>query len=131
MKVLLTGLFIICLVMTLQDPAKGQGFSISPARIFFTGNPGETISQTVTFGNTSAGTLSFVTRIQDWNRDSLGTKVYYDSNTLPFSNASWLTLSSSNNVAILPGENKQVNVSVTIPADAKKLTTSMLFFLHK
>ncbi|PIH00830.1 hypothetical protein CS542_03425 [Pedobacter sp. IW39] len=70
--------------------------------------------------------LSFVTRIQDWNRDSLGTKVYYDSNTLPLSNASWLTL-SSNNVAVQPGENKQVNVSMTIPANADKLTTSMLF----
>ncbi|MET4141591.1 hypothetical protein [Pedobacter sp. UYP1] len=124
---ILTGLFIICLAMTLPDPAKGQGFSISPARIFLTGNPGETVSQTVTFGNTSAGVLSFVTRIQDWNRDSLGTKIYYDSNTLPLSNANWLTL-SSNNVAVQPGENKQVNVSMTIPADAKKLTTSMLFF---
>ncbi|KIO78646.1 hypothetical protein TH53_02575 [Pedobacter lusitanus] len=94
---------------------------------FFSGNPGETVSQTVTFGNTSKTTLSFITRIQDWDRDSVGTKIYYDSNTKPLSNAKWITL-SSNAVSVQPGENKQVIVSLTIPPDAKQLTHSMLFF---
>ncbi|MBB5636571.1 hypothetical protein HDF26_001940 [Pedobacter cryoconitis] len=124
---LLTILFTLYLAPVLLNPAQGQGFSISPSRIFFTGNPGETVSQTITFGNTSGGVLSFTTRKQDWERDSLGTKVYYDSNTKPLSNAGWITL-SSNDVSVQPGENKQVIISLNIPADAKKLTSSMLFF---
>ncbi|WP_348619987.1 hypothetical protein [Pedobacter lusitanus] len=124
---LLTALFTLGLATLLLNTASGQGFSISPSRIFFSGNPGETVSQTVTFGNTSKTTLSFITRIQDWDRDSVGTKIYYDSNTKPLSNAKWITL-SSNAVSVQPGENKQVIVSLTIPPDAKQLTHSMLFF---
>lgn len=127
MRLLTTAIFTLSLVAMLLNTASGQGFSISPSRIFFSGNPGETVSQTVLFGNTSDKPLSFITRIQDWDRDSLGTKVYYDSNTMPLSNAKWITL-SSNAVTVQPGENKQVIVSLTIPAEAKKLTNSMLFF---
>lgn len=124
---LLTILLTVFLLSVLLNPVKGQGFSISPSRIFFSGNPGETVTQTITFGNSSDKALSFVSRIQDWDRDSLGNKIYYDSNTLPSSNAKWLTL-SGNAVSVQPGENKQIIISLTIPADAKKLTNSMLFF---
>ena len=130
MRLLTTAILTLSLAATLLNTASGQGLSISPSRIFFNGAPGETVSQTVLFGNTSNKPLSFITRIQDWDRDSLGTKVYYDSSTMPLSNAKWITL-SSNAVTVQPGENKQVIVSLTIPADpveTKKLTHSMLFF---
>ena len=120
-------LITLCLVPALIHTAMGQGFAISPSRIFMTGNPGETVSQTITFSNTSAAPLSFTTRIQDWNRDSLGTKVYFDSGTLPASNSKWISL-SNNAVVVQPGEVKQVIVSLNIPKDASVLTNSMLFF---
>jgi hypothetical protein len=122
-----TILFTFCLVPALLHTAMGQGFSVSPSRITFTGNPGETVSQSVTFSNNSPNALSFINRIQDWDRDSLGNKVYYDSNTRPLSNGKWISL-SANSVMIKPGEVKQVIVSLNIPADAKKLTHSMIFF---
>lgn len=120
-------LFTFSLVFALLHTAMGQGFSVSPSRITFSGNPGETVTQTITFSNSSSIPLSFVNRIQDWDRDSLGTKVYYDRNTRPLSNANWISL-SSNNTAIKSGETKQIIVSLTIPADANKLTHSMIFF---
>ena len=120
-------LFILCLVPALLNTAMGQGFAISPSRIFFNGNPGETVTQTVTFSNTSASPLSFTTRIQDWKRDSTGNKIYFDSGTQPASNARWITL-STNAIVLQPGENKEVIVSLTIPQDARTLTSSMLFF---
>lgn len=120
-------LFILCLVPALLNTAMGQGFAISPSRIFFNGNPGETVTKTVTFSNTSAEALSFTTRIQDWTRDSTGNKVYFDSGTQPASNAKWITL-SANAIVVQPGENKEVIVSLTIPQDVKTLTNSMLFF---
>lgn len=121
-----TIILTLSLVLTLSHTALGQGFSISPSRIFFTGNPGETVTQTITFTNTSPNALSFVTRVQDWKRDSTGTKVYFD-NLLPSSNAKWISL-SENAIIIQPGEVKQVIVSLNIPKDAHKLSHTMLFF---
>lgn len=123
----LTILSILSLVSALLTNAMGQGFSVSPSRLVFGGNAGETVSQSITFSNNSATTLSFINRIQDWERDSLGNKIYYDSNTRPQSNAKWISL-SSNSVEIKPGETKQVIVSLNIPQDAKTLTHSMIFF---
>lgn len=123
----LTILFTLSLVSALSHTVKGQGFSLSPSRVFFTGNPGETVSQTLTFGNSTKNTLSFVPRIQDFDRDSLGNKVYYAINTKPFSNASWISFSSSS-IVIPPGESKQIVVSLNIPAGSKRLTNSMVFF---
>lgn len=120
-------LFTFSLVFALLHTAMGQGFSVSPSRITFSGNPGETVTQTITFSNSSATPLSFINRIQDWDRDSTGRKDYYESNTRPLSNAGWINL-SSNNTVLKAGETKQVVVSMTIPADANKLTHSIIFF---
>lgn len=123
----LTILFTFSLALTLTHTAKGQGFSVSPSRVFFTGNPGETTSQTINFGNTSKAPISFTTRIQDWTRDSVGVKVYYEGGTQPSSNAKWLSI-ASNSIVIQPGEQKKVIISMQIPQDAKQLTHSMIFF---
>jgi hypothetical protein len=123
----LSFIFILSLVSALLTDAKGQGFSVSPSRLVFSGSPGETISQSITFSNNSPIVLSFINRIQDWDRDSLGNKSYYDGGTKPQSNAKWINL-SSNSVEIQPGETKQVIVSLNIPAGAKTLTHSMIFF---
>lgn len=127
MRISIHLLLTFCLVFALLHTAKGQGFSVSPSRIIFSGNPGETVTQTITFSNSSSTPLTFVNRVQDWDRDSLGTKVYYDRNTRPLSNANWINL-SSNNTVLKAGETKQIIVSLTIPADAAKLTHSMIFF---
>lgn len=105
----------------------GQGFSVSPSRLSFTGNPGETVAQTITLNNTSSVPLNFSSRIQDFDRDSLGNKIYYEANTRPSSNAKWLSMSSTS-IRVLPGESKKLNISMAIPVNAKTVTQSMIFF---
>ena len=124
---ILSLLFFFNLVLSLQHTVLGQGFSVSPSRITLTGNPGQTVTQAVNFTNSSNVPLTFGSNIQDWDRDSLGIKVYYPRNSRPASNASWLTL-SSNSVTIQPGQSHQLILSMTIPSTAKELTHSMLFF---
>jgi len=124
---LLSVLFFFNLVLLLQHTALGQGFSVSPSRITLSGNPSETVTQAVNFTNSSNAPLTFSSNIQDWDRDSVGVKVYYPKNSRSASNASWLTL-SSNSVTIQPGQSHQLILSMTIPATAKELTHSMLFF---
>ncbi len=116
-------MLFICSTLT-----HGQGISISPSRIFFTGEVGQTVSQTITFSNTSNSELTFVANLKDWDRDSLGVKKYYASGYLSHSNSSWLSL-LENTVSLAPGETKQINLSMRIPEDAAlQLTNSMLFF---
>ena len=107
----------------------GQGISVSPSRIFFEGQPGETVSQIITFGNSSANEFNFIPAIKDWERDSVGTKIYFPVGHLEQSNGSWLSL-SENTVRLNPGETKEVTLTMTIPeqAIAPLLTHSMVFF---
>lgn len=108
--------------------AYGQGISVTPSRIFITGEAGQTISQAIAFSNTSTNEFYFVASIKDWDRDSLGSKRYYPAGYKLGSNASWLTL-SDNTVHLTPGETKSVNLSMTVPQKASgQLTNSMLFF---
>lgn len=106
-----------------------QGISVSPSRLFFKGQPGETVTQIVTFSNTSKSELNFISSIKDWDRDSTGIKLYYPAGRLPVSNAKWLSLASSS-VSLAPGEVREVSLNMKIPEDggAARLTNSMLFF---
>lgn len=106
-----------------------QGISVSPSRVFFKGEPGQTITQSITFTNQSAAPFRFVSRIQDWDRDSIGTKVYYSQGQLPGSNAGWLSLSDPT-IDVPAGETRQVNLTMRIPENdnASRLSNSMLFF---
>ncbi|MDF2516811.1 MAG: hypothetical protein K0R59_2107 [Sphingobacterium sp.] len=118
-----------CVILICNTLVHGQGISISPSRIFFTGEAGQTVSQAITFNNSSASTLAFVANLKDWDRDSLGSKRYYTTGNNAGSNASWLTL-SENTVQLAPGETKVVNLSMTIPdhPTTKQQRHSMLFF---
>lgn len=104
-----------------------QGFSISPARIFLSGSAGETLSTTITLNNTSQKKLSFNTRIQDWDRDSLGSKRYYPAKTLANSNSDWLSL-TTNTISLMPGETQLAVLTMQVPEQASRQTTSMVFF---
>lgn len=106
-----------------------QGISVSPSRIFFKGEAGQTVSQAITLNNGTASPFHFVTNLKDWDRDSLGVKQYYPEGQRSQSNSSWLTL-SDNSIQLAPGETKSVNLTMTIPKDGSKLalSNSMLFF---
>lgn len=116
-------------ILFVPDHIIGQGLSVSPSRIFFQGKQGETITQVITFANHSKGELHFVPNIKDWDRDSLGVKMYYPVGSMEESNGDWLTLNESL-IQLRPGEVKEVPLYLNIPVDSslKSLTHSMLFF---
>ena len=51
-------LFILLLVLV-TSPIFAQGISMSPTRVFFTGNPGETVTETVILHNSSRNDYIF------------------------------------------------------------------------
>lgn len=124
-----TYLFTLSLLMLFSISVNAQNISMSPTRLFFSGNPGEAIEQTVSITNGSANTVSFTTNVMDWYRDETGEKIYSDVNTLAKSNGAWLSIPEAQ-FTIEPGATKNIQLTLNIPqgASASDVTNSMLFF---
>ena len=106
-----------------------QGISMSPTRLFMTGNPGDTVTETVLLSNSSDKDYIFNINYKDWKRDQNGNKIYSESGSLKTSNASWISTFESS-VTIPAGGSKEILVTMLIPKDpsTSTLTNSMLFF---
>ncbi|MCG2417938.1 hypothetical protein K8089_02810 [Aequorivita sp. F47161] len=106
-----------------------QGISMSPTRLFFTGNPGETVSQPVVLNNNSEVDYIFNINTKDWKREEDGNKVYFEPGTLENSNATWISTTESS-VSLPAKSTKEIIITMKIPADASTsaVTNSMLFF---
>jgi len=110
------------------QPITAQTISFSPTRVFFEGNPEETVTEIITISNSGKDTYEFIVHIQDWKRDSLGNKLYFPMATLPNSNAKYIGLSTTN-LKVEPGERKTFPISISIPKEVNSSSTnSMLFF---
>lgn len=122
-------LFITGLLLVVSSTLVAQSISMSPTRLFFTGNPGEKVTETVILHNSSDKEYVFNINYKDWVREEDGNKVYTESGTLPSSNASWVS-TTENSVTIPAGTTKEIVVTMQIPASASKsaVTNSMLFF---
>lgn len=105
-----------------------QGITVSPTRLFFTGRPGSSTTQTVTITNGGKTPFAFKAALSDWYRDSTGEKVYANAGTLARSNAGWLKLSETN-VTVQPGASKQLNVVMTVPANSADVVTNSMLML--
>lgn len=118
----------IFFVLTVSSSILAQSISMSPTRLFFTGNPGEKVTQTVTLQNSSDKDYVFNLNYKDWAREEDGNKVYLDAGSSKTSNANWI--STLENVITVPAKStKEIVVTMQIPANAKSaVTNSMLFF---
>lgn len=103
--------------------------TVSPARLFFEGKPGETVSRTITLNNNGKIPYEFKVGLKDWKRDLLGNKLYDEPGKLQHSNAKSIKLNEST-VVIAPGELKKVVVYMEVPKSGidSISTNSMLFF---
>lgn len=119
--------FIVILFSCIS--ASAQGISISPTRMFFSGNPGENLVQTVTVTNGSSKPIAFNTSTKDWYRDETGEKIYVDANTLAKSNSVWISTPEPL-FTVEAGASASIPVTLHIPenASSSEVTNSMLFF---
>jgi len=129
MKINFRYLLIFLVSFYVYQQAAAQAVSFSPTRVFFKGNPGETVSEVITISNTSKLPYEFVTSIADWKRDSVGQKEYAEMGTMPHSNAKHIQLSGTT-LQVNPGEQKSFTVSMIIPVNPSSsiASNSMLFF---
>lgn len=120
-------LLIIFLFTSLSSIA--QGVSMSPTRLFFTGNPGEVVSQNVILYNSSDNDYVFNINFKDWNRKEDGTKVYFEPGEMQNSNTNWISTLETN-INLSAKSTQEILVKMRIPSNASttELTNSMLFF---
>lgn len=121
-------LFLVSTIFSIASVA-GQGVSMSPTRLFFSGKPGETVTKTVLMNNSSTNDYTVSINYKDWERDKNGTKVYFEPGTLKQSNTSWIS-TLENTLRLPPESTTEVQVTMQIPEEVSDVdvTNSMLFF---
>ena len=124
-----TYLLLLGLIFSVIIDLTAQGLSMSPTRLFLTGQPGQTITQTVLLNNSSDKDYTMTVSYKDWERDQTGDKIYAEPTTLDHSNASWLSTSQTTFQVPANGQ-KEIQVTMQIPENIpnSNVTNSMLFF---
>ncbi|MDH2206222.1 molecular chaperone [Empedobacter sp. GD03644] len=131
MKVLrfLTIVSFLALIVSIKISAQ-SGISVSPPRTYFTLNPGESERKKIMVTNVSdVHTLELSVSFKDWKYDEFGGNVVSEPNTLPTSNANWITVLPSNTFTLLPKESKEIEVLMQVPEkiNAESVHTTMMY----
>ena len=100
-KIVLTvGLLILAIAGYAQT-----GISVSPPRLYFEADPGQTQTEQVVVTNVSAKTvLELAVTLADWQYNDLGENMIYQADTLANSCASWVNLNGNSYLSLKPGE---------------------------
>lgn len=111
-------IFLFLLILISGFTGKAQtGVSVSPPRLYFESNPGQSNRQKVMITNVSAThTMDLAVSLGDWQYNELGENIMYPADSLATSCASWVTISKKDSYfSLQPGENKEIEVTLTVP----------------
>lgn len=124
--VLITSLFLV----VSQAMFSQIGISVSPPRLYYSLNPGETGSQKVLVSNISSEhVMSLSITFGDWMYDEFGNNLMLPPDSLDFSCASWLNIGEGTYITLNPGENREIELSMTVPSGDNKspVNTAMVY----
>lgn len=108
------------------------GISVSPPRLYFELNPGQSGTDKLVITNVSqSNTLDLAVSLGDWEYNQMGENMMYPAETLDTSCASWVNVKKEDSYfSLKPGEKKEIEVTVTTPNLLKSTVpvhTSMLY----
>lgn len=120
---------VLVAVGVLMSTAQAVDIGIAPARLAITAAPGQTVVKTVTVFSTGGASQEIGVSTTDFTLDDAGTVKILPAGSLDFSDASWITLETSD-FTLAGGTQRQVRLSATVPTDAKLGGTynAMVFF---
>jgi len=126
-KHLYSSAVVILLMLGLSPAIYGQGITVSPTRLFFSGEPGSVQKQSIVITNAGKEAVAFNVSLNDWYRDSIGQKVYLPPNSTNSSNAGWIK-TSANVINIPPGSTQELIATMQVPRHLKNdsISNSML-----
>lgn len=90
---------------------------LRPATLSFNLDAGQDSVCTIYIVNKKKDTYNFRISLRDWDRDTVGKKIYYPvTANYKYSCAGWISL-DTNYISVKPGETKGVKIRLKIPAD--------------
>lgn len=127
MKTLLKGSliatgYLLCIVSI----AIGQDFEISPAKLYFSAEPGENQTKTLNIKNHGNSKISMLVGLGDFIASENGEKKTLPPNTTKRSCANWLNINPSF-FELNPGEEKVVSVTILVPTSESSSAWSLLY----
>lgn len=125
--ILLSGLFLL-----LSQPLFSQiGLSVSPPRLYYQLKAGEAGTQKVLISNVSKDhSMSLSLTIGDWKYDEQGNNLMLPPDSLATSCATWLSVPEGTYITLEPGEQREINLNMTVPHESDKkgnVQTAMLY----
>lgn len=107
------------------------GISVSPPRVYYSLNPGETGSQKVLVSNISKEhSLNLSLTLGDWEYDRYGNNLMFPPDSLDSSCAGWMSLPGGMYITLEPGEKREIDVTMAVPIEVDRddnVQTAMLF----
>lgn len=108
------------------------GVSVSPPRLYFESDTGQSSRQKVMVTNVSAThVMDLAVSLGDWQYNDLGENIMYAADSLATSCAGWVSISKNDSYfSLKPGENKEIEVNITVPNTFKgdvPVHTAMLY----
>jgi hypothetical protein len=126
-------LFGLLLCILSKNIYAQMGLSVTPPRLYFEKNKGESGTQIVSVNNVSKDKIIDVAvSLGDWEYDSLGANILKSMGEVANTCAKWISVKSEHDFFTLqPGEKKDIEVSITQPDnhnDTFSVYTAMLYF---
>jgi len=93
------------------------GVSVSPPRLYFESDAGQSSRQKVTVTNVSSThVMNLAVSLGDWQYNEMGENMMYPADSLSTSCAGWVNISKADSYfSLKPGENREVEVNITVP----------------
>lgn len=113
-------LFAACFIAVPAHAQTGQAFTISPALVELSANPGESVKATIKLTNLSANDLDITAEANNFgskNETGEPNIIFDEKDQTPYSLHNWITLPDS--FSIKSKETKTVDFPITIPKDAE------------
>lgn len=121
---------ICCLLLLGENVFAQAGMTVSPGKIYYKLSSGAGGTRKVLVSNPNSKELQVGVSINDWNYDAYGNNQTYDAGTLKTSCADWLQVLPGSYFSLQPGEQKELSIVFTVPANADTaipVHTAMLF----
>lgn len=120
---------VLCVLLFVLGFVHASDIGLSPPRLELSGEPGETITETVILLTEASVPQQITVETNDWTLDTEGNLLVLPSGSLDVSSADWLAPEVSA-FTLAPDSSREFRVSVTIPEDASLNGTyhSMVFF---
>ena len=118
-------IIVLFALLLASASASAQSLTLSPAVVPLAGKPGQSTQQRVTLFNGTHLPLAFVVRAKDVIVHA-GQRQFVEAGDLAGSVAATAVLSTSS-VSLQPGEERSVDVTLTLPARVKQRAVVILF----